>query len=113
MEITKRVERLEILEEKCGIAISALYASYETDSILGTKIIINFDVNSLSGGGLERTVYMHASAYNSAGQLLGTSHSNDAVKFGTFGGFQPVSITIYDVDEVPEKIRLFPSLTYT
>jgi len=108
MEITNLVERLEVLEEKCGIAISALYASYVITDYSKTKIIINFDLTSLSGGSLKRNVYMRAGAYNSAGQLLGTA-SSYRIYSNTFLGFKSQSITIDDLDKVPEKIRLHPT----
>jgi len=107
-EITKNIERLELLEEKFGIAISGLYANYETGNSAYPHIVkINFDLTSLSGGKLERSFKVLASAYNSAGQLLRTESTR--IDADDFMGFCPVSITLYDLDQPPEKIRLFPS----
>ena len=110
-EITQLIERLELLEEKFGIAISGLYATSEfiTWKILTPhvhEIKINFDVGSSSGTALDRSFKIHASAYNSAGQLLGTSSAN--INKDNFLGFASMSIGI-DVDQTPEKIRLFPA----
>jgi ankyrin repeat protein len=107
-EITKIIERLELLEEKFGIAISGLYANYETGNPAFPHIVkINFDLSSLSGGKLERSFKMLASAYNSAGQLLQTESIR--IDADDFMGFSPVSITLYHLDQAPEKIRLFPA----
>lgn len=106
-EITKIIERLELLEEKFGIAISGLYANYETGNSAYPHIVtINFDLTSLSGGQLERSFSMIASAYNSTGQLLETHKTH--IDADNFMGFSPVSITLY-LDQMPEKIRLFPA----
>lgn len=107
-EITKSIERLELLEEKFGIAISGLYASYEYDAAYANahRVRINFDLTSLNGGQLERNFKVIASAYNSAGQLLGTDTTY--IDADDFMGFSPTSITLA-LDQMPEKIRLFPA----
>lgn len=110
LEITNIVERLELLEEKFGIAISALFASCYYESY-GTPpyhaVTINFDVTSLSGGKLECSFKISASAYNLAGQLLGTSSTY--INNEEFIGFGPESILCH-LDQAPAKIRLFPSV---
>ncbi len=110
LEITNIVERLELLEEKFGIAISALYASCYYQSY-GTppyhEVKINFDVTSLSGRELERSFNISASAYNAAGQLLDTSSTY--INNEEFMGFGPGSILCH-LDQAPAKIRLFPSV---
>ena len=106
-EITKIIERLELLEEKFGIAISGLYASYvDRPEYTYDQVTINFDLTSLNGGQLERSFSMVTSAYNSAGQLLETDKTH--IDADDFMGFSPVSITLY-LDQMPEKIRLFPA----
>jgi ankyrin repeat protein len=108
-EITKLIERLELLEEKFGIAISGLYATCKYESYGSPpyhKIEINFDLTSLSDGKLERSFNVIASAYNSAGQLLKTDSTR--IYADDFMGFSPVSITLH-LDQSPEKIRLFPA----
>ena len=77
-EITNIVERLELLEDKFGIVISGLYASCDSRPYNippNHVVIINFDVNSLAGGELERSLKINASAYNTAGQLLSTEEA--------------------------------------
>lgn len=107
-EITEIVERLELLEEKFGIAISGLYATcefrdYATPSYL---VIINFDLASLSGGKLERSFVVYANAYNSAGQLL--TMQRPCIDANDFMGLESFSLYL-EVDLVPEKIRLYPA----
>jgi len=108
-EITDIIERLELLEEKFGIAISGLYATsyYQSN---GTppyhEVRINFDVTSLSGGAFERSFPIRASAYNAVGQLLDTSSAY--IDNEKFIGFSPMSILSH-LDQEPTKIRLFPA----
>lgn len=108
-EITKIIERLELLEEKFGIAISGLYATCRYESYGSPpyhEIEINFDLTSLSDGKLERSFNVIASAYNFEGQLLKTDSTR--IYADDFLGFSPVSITLH-IDQSPEKIRLFPT----
>jgi len=110
-EITKNIERLELLEEKFGIAISGIYASCEatpwnrptSDYIVS----VNFDMASLNGGALGRSFKICASAYNSTGQLLGKLESY--IDKEDFMGFASINITLY-LDQAPEKVRLFPTV---
>lgn len=108
IEITGIVERLELLEEKFGIAISGLYATCEFKTWKTPHyyaIVINFDVASSTGAELDQSLSIRASAYNSAGQLLGTGSAY--INKDDFLGFASMNITL-DVDQAPEKIRLFP-----
>jgi hypothetical protein len=107
-EITGIVERLELLEEKFGITISALYAKYEFKKLYPNSFdtCINFDVTSLNGDKLRRNVFIKASVYNSTGQLLRTAYT--LLKAENFIGFSSVSLTLF-CDQEPVKIRLFPS----
>jgi len=111
IEITNIVERLELLEEKFGIAISGLYADRGTARINGVEgfvyIRINFDLTSNK---LESDVWMIASAYNSAGQLLDT-HS-DVIYAKDFNGFISVSMSLSNLNQIPARIRLFPSASW-
>lgn len=102
-EITKIIERFDLLEEKFGITISGLYATcdHEPDEY---RIQINFDVTSLSGGKLGHSLRINASAYNSAGQLLGKG----TVSTYDLHGFSSESISL-DIDQEPVRIRLFPT----
>lgn len=107
-EITKIVERLELLEEKFGVAISGLYAICEPRDCATPSywVTINFDLASLSGGKLERSFAVYANAYNSAGQLL--NMSRPCIDANDFMGLQSFSLCL-EVDQVPEKIRLYPA----
>ncbi len=107
-EITSLIERLELLEEKFGIVISGMYATCDLDrygSPPKHTLSINFDVTSLRGGKLNSTCKVNANAYNAAGQLLATVPSY--IK-SDFMGFGSMSISA-GLDQVPAKIRLFPS----
>jgi hypothetical protein len=107
-EITKIIERLELLEEKFGIKISGLYANYEVGDPTFPHIVkINFDIASLSGVKLECSFKVIASFYNSADQLLLTKSTY--IDANTFMGFSPISMNFFELDQAPVKIRLFPA----
>jgi hypothetical protein len=108
-EITHLVERLELLEEKFGIAISGVYATCQYVPNWDPPyyhVIVNFEVASLSGGELKQDLKILATAYNADGQLL-------EKKWGyllqeKFLGFSPESITA-ELNQAPTRIRLFPT----
>ena len=110
-EITEIIERLELLEEKFGISISGIYASCEEtpwNKPTGDyRVIVNFDISSLNGDALARSLHICASAYNSAGQLLSKQQSH--IDKDDFAGFASIDITLY-LDQMPERIRLFPTV---
>lgn len=109
LEITNIVERLELLEENFGIALSALYANYiyRPQNETPHFVTINFDVTSTNGGKLERSLHVRASAYNEAGQMLETCPAYiDGEEFVGYGSY---SIHLF-LDQSPAKIRLFPSV---
>jgi hypothetical protein len=113
-EITNIIERLELLEEKFGITISGLYADSKPVRVNGVEgyiyIRINFDLTSLAGDKLERDFSVVASVYNSAGQLLDTKST--LIYADKFNGFSSVSMSLYDLDQTPAKIRLFPKVGF-
>ena len=108
-EITNIVERLELLEDKFGVSISALHASCDSrpfDSPPVYAVKINFDLNSSTGGELERSLKINASTYNTAGQLLRTEKAY--ITKENFIGFESIEMKFF-VDQAPTKIRLFPA----
>ena len=110
MEITKIIERFELVEEKFCIAISGLYATGYPSRVNGGSLChveIKFDLISLrKGGKMKRDFWVNASAYNTAGQLL--EERSERICAKTFMGFQPISIDLSDLLQAPTKIRLFP-----
>lgn len=111
IEITKIIERLELLEDKRGIIISGLYATSEpanrlSDDLEVWWIKINFDVTTTSWDKLERDVWVTASAYNSEGLLL--EKRSAGIYADRFMGITSVSIG-FSLEQLPEKIRLYPS----
>jgi hypothetical protein len=108
-EITNLIERLELLEEKFGIALSGIYATCEPRTWatpVEYGVTINCDVSSSSGGELARNFNVRVSAYNAAGQMIGTTSSY--ISKDNFVGFESISMTLY-LDQPPEKVRLFPA----
>ena len=112
-EITHLVERFELLEKKFGIAMSGLYATCKPEFAICDdeldemqppryRILINFDVTSLSEFQLEK-IAVNAAAYNSADQLLG-----EYISICGHQCFSSESMQFL-LDQKPAKIRLYPS----
>ena len=112
-EITHLIQRMEILEEAFGIDISGLYATceYRKRALAPSDymVSVNFDITSLNNGKLKPFV-IHANAYNSAEQLLGTTSSGQITAkylIEYFPGFISVLLTFFHLDQEPARIRLY------
>lgn len=109
IDATKIVERLEVLEEKFGINLSALYVAVEHRTWLSTPIFqiwINFDVTSNSEGPLKESFYIKATVYNDAGQSIGVGKTH--IYAEDFLGFDWREILV-STQQRPAKIRVFPA----
>lgn len=107
-EITDLVDRLELLEDKCGIRLDGVYAVCSGMVLDGKEeysVEVNCDIVG-TGAELERSFNLRLNAYNSAGQLLKTD--TIFIHKGDFSGFQSCSIRLY-CDQFPHRLRLFPS----
>jgi hypothetical protein len=107
-EITDLIDRLELLEDKCGIRVEAVYATCEGSIVNGVgeySLEVNCDIVG-TGATLERSFHLRLNAYNPAGQLIKTG--TDFISAGDFSGFQSCSIRLY-CDHFPHRLRLFPS----
>jgi hypothetical protein len=101
-EVTNRVERMQAAEDRLGISFEAIFADYET-SDYGNSLTVNFDVTAATGG-LASDIEVVVSAYNSAGQLVATTH--DYIPEDEFFGIDSKSLNATCPQE-PAKIRLF------
>ena len=106
---------MENLGEAFGIDITGLYATCECEghalASSNYRVKINFDIISLDNGKLKPRFVIHANAYNSAGQLLGTvssyRYSSANYFMGDCPGFASVTINfIGKLDQEPANIRL-------
>lgn len=102
-EITDRVERLDALEDRFGIAFEGMYVVYEGGS--SPKVSANFDVVA-RGSGPPDYLQVYVSAYNDKGQLIGTGHTY--VNEEDFVGIASCSTRV-DCPTLPVKVRIYPS----
>lgn len=108
LEVTSIIERLEVMEDKLGIALGSFYASlvkqtWNTPADYG--ITINFDIMNSGAGDLKENMRIKAVAYNEVGQPVG---QDDVILLkDDFMGFDSKSISL-TADQAPSRIRLFP-----
>ncbi|MDD2743945.1 MAG: ankyrin repeat domain-containing protein [Rhodocyclaceae bacterium] len=109
IDVTESIQRFEVLEEKFGINLSALYAVIEHRTWLNPpefQIWINFDLTANSEGPLKDSFYLKATAYNDAGQSIGVAST--FIYSEDFLGFDSREILL-STQQRPAKIRLFPT----
>lgn len=104
-EEIENIERLEMMEEKCGVCLDGIYAEFEvlTDDLF--FIHVRGEVQSVNGTTLEGNLSVTMVAYNTKGKVIAThsEHFNEDDFFG-LSPFQ-LSTTII---EKPVKIRIYP-----
>ncbi len=99
------IERLEIMEEKLGIAVEGAYAIFEQDSDGDSYVIVNGEVHTVNGTKLDEDIEIILTVYNNKGKVISTS----STFFASDNFFMIKPFHFYeDVIEMPAKIRLYP-----
>lgn len=106
-DITDKIERLEIMEEKCGISLEALYCTvqqYDNDhEFLGQ---VNGEVHAVTGTKIGERIEIVITVHDKAGRVVWiTTRSLDTEVFFMF---EPFSTGAFFTSEIPSKIRIYP-----
>lgn len=104
MEITERIDRMDVIEDRLGISLQSFYATYHHDED-GGRVTVNFDVISPSGT-LDQDLMITISIYNEKRQLIGASQ--EWINADDFMGIQSCSEVMFDIEAQPSLIRIIP-----
>ncbi len=104
-DITRLLERLESMEDRCGIGLDALYAQMEADED-DITVQVTGEIHSVNGGQIATSITLQIAAYDKSGRVIQTdSHWLDR---DTFFGFDTFNMRFQVPTPEISKIRLFP-----
>lgn len=106
-DVTAMVRRMPELESALGISFEGVYAKLDPGGWRGLTLTVNADVVA-PGGTIRRNISVTISAYNAAGELVGTGE--DTIWEDDFHGIESLSEEFELVDE-PVAVFLFPRPT--
>jgi hypothetical protein len=98
---TATIERLPAMEQRLGLSLESLFASYDGEI---EYLTVNFDVLAAAGE-LDDDVEIIVSAFNVAGQMIGTT--TQYLDADDFFGMDTQS-AIIQLHEAPARIRVYP-----
>jgi hypothetical protein len=104
----KNVERLEMMEDKCGVTLDGIYAEYESIDTDSNYVNVRGEIQAKSGTKIDESLDIIITAYNSDGKVIATSSQEfDA---DNFFGISPFDICT-GIIEKPVKIRVYPKIS--
>lgn len=109
VDITDRVERLEIFEDRLDVRIEAVFASINgPDDDDEYEVQVNGELHKVSGTELEedQIIELVLSLYDDLGRIRVTK--SDYIYAKEFFGFQVFSFDFYTELGNPSRLRLIP-----
>lgn len=104
-KLLKKVERLEVFEERAGVKLEGLCVRISPDS---NRFEVNGELYPRDGLHLSRTVELVFTIYGKDGGVLSTT--SQTFYKDSFYGFEPFSVDIYNVEASKVgKIRVYPN----
>lgn len=109
-EKINNLERLEIMEDKCGISLEGLSAhlQFYDEEIDAPSIVINGEVHAKNGAEIKTNIQIVATAFDSNGIVLCSDYSNILAE--RFYVLEYFKITIMNLIDIPVKIRVYPKI---
>ncbi len=107
VNISDRIERLELFEERVSVrleALSAIMRKYSRPTL--DDLDVYGELHPVSGNELECSIELIVTAYDQNGSIMGIGQSY--LDQSDVFGFEVFSITVSDLSEHPTKIRIFP-----
>jgi hypothetical protein len=103
-DITRLLERLETLEERCGITLSGTYAQMEVSGDVTVKV--TGEIHSVNATELRTSLTLQMAVYDKNGRVVQTDSSY--IDVGSFLGFDTFSICCRIPNIEVSRILVFP-----
>jgi len=107
-EAIENIERLEMMEEKCGVSIDGAYAVFEEVDVDSRYVTVNAEIQAVSGTTIDESIDVIFTAYNAEGKIIATG--SDYFDADDFFGLSPINFCA-DIIEKPAKIRIYPKIS--
>ncbi|RCW60159.1 hypothetical protein [Halanaerobium] len=102
-DITNKLERLEVFEEKFNIDLDGLYCESDENN----NIFITGEVHLKEGNELDQDIQILAVCYDDKNRVI--KKSEFIIYDNKFFGFEVLQISIYELSQLPNKIRIYPN----
>ena len=107
-DITDKIERLEVMEEKLGISIESLYAAINKSNNKNEYFFeLNGEIHPTNGTTIDKTMRIVVSLHDDDGRVVG--RKEHWVTPDSFFGLE--SFSVYITTQIfPCKIRIYPTM---
>ena len=109
-DLTDRIERLEVFEERVGVSFEALYCTIDNNdnwSDGNYRIELRGEVHSTSGTSIDDDLLIVLTVYDATGRVLETD--SEWIDSDAFFGFDVFDMTLKIPQESEiSRVRLFP-----
>lgn len=104
----ENIERLEMMEDKCGVTLDGVYAEYEVIDRDSKYISVRGEIQATNGTTINKSLSIVVTAYNGNGKVIATG--SDYFDADNFFGISSFDITTKVIDK-PTKIRIYPKIS--
>jgi len=107
VNVSDRIERLEVFEERVSVRLEALSAymrKYSRPTL--DDLDVYGELHPVNGNELECDIELVVTAYDQNGSIMGIGTS--FLRQSNVFGFEMFKIRVSDLSEHPTKIRIFP-----
>jgi len=105
-DITKLVERLEVLEERMEVHLQSLYAGLRYYNDGSVDVVVRGELHPRNGTTLSHTLKLIVAAYDSSSKIVG--HEDEIILAANFFAFGTFQIVVDVSTKQLTKIRIYP-----
>ena len=105
-DVTSKIERLEVFEERLGVTLESLSAFLQGDGGEGFLLIVRGELQPRNGAELREDVELMIATYDSSGRIIGTNSRTYYAQ--TFFGLETFDLGVYLPLSQVSKIRVYP-----
>ena len=107
IDVTSRIERLEVFEERLGVTLENLSAFVQDSGAdSSTPLVVCGELQPLNGTKLQGNVELVVAAYDSSGRVIGTS---SCIYFADeFFGLETFDLIVVLPMNQVSKVRVYP-----
>lgn len=110
IDVTSKIERLEVFEERLGVRIESLSAfltDYRDDNLnFNNDVRVRGELQAREGTELQQDVDLVMAVYDSSGRVIATS--SNSYYAGEFFGLETFELTVEIPMNQVAKIRVYP-----
>ena len=107
IDVTSRIERLEVFEERLGVTLESLSAFVEDYGTDGSVLRVRGELQTRNGTELQEDIALVVAAYDTSGRIIGTSSSH-YYRVAEFFGLETFECVVMLPLSQVSKVRVYP-----